>query len=464
MYVVNSFVQAPAYAGHVQGLGLSVWWVVPFLSFLLMIATGPLFYPRFWHRYYAYISVGLCVFVAFYYIFILHHGQYVVHTAVEYVQFISLLTALYFASSGIRITLNTCPRPLTNTLFLLVGGVLANVIGTTGASMLLIRPFISLNQPYIRPYHVVFFIFVVSNIGGALTPVGDPPLFLGFLKGVPFFWTFRHNFWPWCVTLGLVLVIYYLIDSCHLRKQRAPASKEMVCNSVWQIEGKHNGIWLLIVVGAVFLDPNIFTWVPAISYHGEDISFVREVILLGVAFFSYRFANKVVLKDNQFSFFPIREVALVFIGIFGTMMPALELVNQFAGSDAGRLFFTPTSLYWSTGILSGFLDNAPTYLTFFAAAMASHGGNIDNSTEVLAYASQTGQFAGVASATYLWAISLAAVFFGAMTYIGNGPNFMVRSIARQQGINMPYFFAYMMRYAIPILLPIYVLVWWVFLH
>ena len=443
---------------------ISSWWVLPFILFLLMLATGPLFYARFWHRYFPHFSIGMGGGVALYYIFGLNLSATVVHAAVEYVQFISLLTALYFTASGIRITLNTSAWPPVNVLFLLIGGILSNIIGTTGASMLLIRPFISLNKGRIRPYQVVFFIFIVSNVGGALTPVGDPPLFLGFLKGVPFEWTLTHNFLPWCYTICTLLVIFYLFDSYHFSKQSASVLQENANEPGFHIQGKRNFLWLLCVVLAVFLDPNIFSWVPAWTLHGSATSFLREGIMLSVAFLSYRFANKEVLTLNKFSVFPIKEVALVFVGIFGTMIPALELVNQFAGQHAGQDFFTPGILYWSTGLLSGFLDNAPTYLTLLAASMASHGGNIANGQEVSDYALEIGKFSVVNSAEFLRAISIASVFFGACTYIGNGPNFMVRAIAREQGISMPYFFSYIVRYSIPILVPIYALVWWLFLY
>jgi Na+/H+ antiporter NhaD/arsenite permease-like protein len=224
------------------------------------------------------------------------------------------------------------------------------------------------------------------------------------------------------------------------------------------IAGSVNFVWLLLIVGAVFLDPNVFDWVPAIHYHGQKFSFLREVIMLTVAFLSYRFADKELLKSNEFNFEPIKEVAFIFIGIFGTMMPALELVGNFAQSPAGVQLITHNTLYWGTGALSGFLDNAPTYLNFLAAGMASQGASINNIADVVKFA----QDGFHDSALMLKAISVAAVFFGAFTYIGNGPNFMVKSIAEQVGIKMPSFFGYIIRYSIPILLPLFVLVWLIF--
>ena len=216
--------------------------------------------------------------------------------------------------------------------------------------------------------------------------------------------------------------------------------------------------WLAIVICSVFLDPNVIDWVPAIHCDGQKFSFLREIIMLSVAFFSYRFANQKALKGNEFNFEPIREVAFIFVGIFGTMMPALELVGAFAKSPEGAALITHNTLYWGTGILSGVLDNAPTYLNFLAAAMASQDASISNISEVRAFANNE----YLDSAFELMAISIASVFFGAMTYIGNGPNFMVKSIAEQSGIRMPSFFGYIIRFSVPILLPILFFVWLVF--
>ena len=495
--VASPVLQIPLHEGDVEALhqasNLSAWWIVPFVLFLLMIATGPLFYPRFWHKYFTYISITMGGGVAMYYLFGLQHVAHVVHAGVEYVQFISLLAALYFASSGIRISFSQFLVPRTNVLFLLIGGILANLIGTTGASILLIHPFLSLNRKRVGAYHIVFFIFIVSNVGGALTPIGDPPLFLGFLKGVPFQWTLFNNFLPWCFVMGILLSIFYLIDEYHLlfdgtKKHKLGSQIAQLfthlCASMRDalreglaiivnrkikgrviIRGTRN-VWALgVVIAAVFLDPGIFKWVPSIFYHGEHISFLREIILLSVAFLSYRLANKSILKSSNFSTFPIKEVALVFIGIFGTMIPALELLDNFMKTEMGRSFCaTPSNLYWGTGLLSGFLDNAPTYLSFLTGALSCLGGCICNGNDVLHFAEESHQFIGLGSRMYLQAISLAAVFFGAMTYIGNGPNFMIRAIAKQRGVPMPHFFAYMIRYSIPILVPTYFLVWLLFIR
>ncbi len=434
------------------------WLVIPFVLLLLMIATGPLFYEHFWHKNYPIVAVALAALVVLYYLFALHNVHSPVHAMAEYVQFIALLTGLFVASGGIMINVDKEAKPLTNVVLLIVGAVVSNVIGTTGASMLLIRPFIRLNKNRIKAYHVIFFIFMVSNIGGSLTPIGDPPLFLGFLKGVPFFWTMEHNLLPWAFALVLLSVLFYLIDRNNKSDYSFGEDVQTFTDKV-TITGARNFGWLLIIVLSVFLDPNVVEWVPAIHYDGQKFSFIREIIMLTTAFLSFRFAEKKALEGNDFNFEPIREVAFIFIGIFGTMMPALELVSNFAQSESGAQLITHNTLYWGTGTLSGFLDNAPTYINFLTAAMAAEGGSINNISEVIAFA-RGGMFND--SVLSLQAISIASVFFGSMTYIGNGPNFMVKSIAEQIGIKMPSFFGYILRFSIPILIPLFVLVWLIF--
>lgn len=433
------------------------WTVIPFVLLLGMIATGPLFYEHFWHKNYPIIAVVLACVVVLYYLFVLRDTHAPVHALAEYVQFIALLSSLYIASGGIMIKVDKQATPLANITLLLIGAVVSNFIGTTGASMLLIRPFIRLNKGRIQPYHIIFFIFMVSNIGGALTPIGDPPLFLGFLKGVPFEWTLVNNILPWAFALAVLTAVFYFFDKRN--KDLDYIDEVPVYTNKTSLIGTKNFFWLGIIIISVFIDPNVIEGVPAIEYDGMKFSFIRELIMFGVGFLSFRFANKDAINGNEFNFEPIREVAFIFIGIFGTMMPALALVSEFAQSETGSALIGANSLYWGTGILSGFLDNAPTYLNFVAAAMASQGGNINVITDVQAYA---------AGGTYdnsvinLTAIAVGAVFFGAMTYIGNGPNFMVKSIAEQTGIHMPSFFGYILRYSIPILIPIFILVWLIF--
>jgi Na+/H+ antiporter NhaD/arsenite permease-like protein len=436
------------------------WLVIPFVALLLMIATGPLFYEHFWHKNYPKIAVALAAIVVGYYLFVLHDTHGPVHALAEYVQFIALLASLYVASGGILINVNKKATPMLNTVILLIGAVISNLIGTTGASMLLVRPFIRVNKNRIQAYHIIFFIFMVSNLGGALTPIGDPPLFLGFLKGVPFFWTVTHNLPAWGFGLAILAGVFYLVDKRNKEGEEDSPKNDNSYSGKISIVGSRNFLWLGVVIASVFLDPNVIDWVPAIEYDGMKFSFIREFIMLSVAFLSYKSASKKALRGNDFNFEPIREVAFIFIGIFGTMMPALAMVAEFAKSPEGAELITHNTLYWGTGILSGFLDNAPTYLNFLAAAMASVGQDISQVSEVRAYAA--GGFED--SLVSLKAISIAAVFFGAMTYIGNGPNFMVKSIAEQIGVKMPSFFGYIIRFSIPILLPILILVWLVFFY
>lgn len=439
--------------------GPAGWSVIPFAVLLLMIATGPLFYEHFWHKNYPKVAVALAVLVVSYYLFGLGNHHSPVHALFEYVQFIALLTGLFVASGGIMIIVDKKAAPLTNVALLAFGAIIANIIGTTGASMLLIRPFIRLNKNRIKSYHIIFFIFIISNIGGSLTPIGDPPLFLGFLKGIPFFWTLSHNLLPWIFAVILLLIVFYFMD----KGNKADYSfGEEIATPTGKIglRGSRNFIWLAVVVGAVFLDPNVFPWVPGIHYEGQKFSYIREIIMLAAAYLSYRFADKQALSGNDFSFEPIREVAFIFVGIFGTMMPALELVGNFAKSPEGAALITHNTLYWGTGLLSGFLDNAPTYVNFLTAGMAADGASINKVSEVIGYS----QGAYANSILELKAISIAAVFFGAMTYIGNGPNFMVKSIAEQVGIKMPSFFGYILRFSIPFLVPLLVIVWLVFFY
>ncbi|MGF1532186.1 MAG: sodium:proton antiporter [Bernardetiaceae bacterium] len=438
--------------------------VVPFVVLLLLIAIGPLFYEHWWHKNYPYVSVALASIVVSGYIFFLHNVHAPIHALAEYVQFIALIASLYVAAGGILIQIDKKGTPLSNVILLLIGAVISNLIGTTGASMLLIRPYMRLNKDRIKPYHVVFFIFIVSNIGGSLTPIGDPPLFLGFLKGIPFSWPLLHNILPWMFAIALLLTIFWLKDRRNKEEDAFFASPDEPIHEYTnriRLVGTKNFLWLAVVIASVFIDPNVFDWVPGIVYDGQTFSYIREAIMLSVAVLSFRLASQEALRGNEFNFEPIREVGFVFIGIFGTMMPALELVADFAKSPAGAALITPNTLYWGTGLLSGFLDNAPTYLNFLAAAMAAQDSSIGNMEQVKAFAAGVDPF--LDSVLQLKAISMAAVFFGAMTYIGNGPNFMVKAIAEQVGVRMPTFFGYLLRFSLVYLLPVLIMVWLIFL-
>lgn len=411
--------------------------VLPFIFLLLAIAVMPFVAPKFWHNNYHIVSVGLGFITAIYYL-IITKGWDIMHSVEEYVMFISLLTALYIISGGILIEIKGLATPMRNTVLLAIGAVLSNFIGTTGASMLLIRPFIKTNKIRITNFHIVFFIFIVSNVGGALTPIGDPPLFLGFLKGVPFFWVMDKVFFKWLTALSILLIIFYIADYINFKK--APAEIEEIekkAKEKIRIKGSYNFIFLAAVIGSVFITKPLF---------------LREGIMLLAAFLSYKLTNKEIHKRNQFNFFPIKEVAWLFIGIFVTMTPALELLRV----HSTQLGITsPTQYYWFTGILSGFLDNAPTYLTFLTASMGIYGLDINNIQNVLQFISEHEQ--------HVVAISISAVFFGAMTYIGNGPNFMVKSIADHQDVETPSFFGFLIKFSIPILIPLYILIWWLYI-
>jgi Na+/H+ antiporter NhaD/arsenite permease-like protein len=421
--------------------------VIPFILLLLMIATGPLFYKHLWESNYPKFSILLGAITVFYYIFFLNDSVSLIHTLSEYLSFIALLSSLFVASGGILIRINKKSTPMLNVLFLLFGAVISNVIGTTGASMLLIRPFININRDRISAYHIIFFIFIVSNIGGALTPIGDPPLFLGFLRGVPFFWVITNLWYIWLPVLILLLIVFYFIDS----RNMVETPKEIEYTGKIEIKGLKNLFFLLIIILAVFIDPAVIPGVPSL----EPLPLgIREIIMFSVVYLSYRFADQDALKGNEFDFEPIKEVAYLFVGIFATMIPALQLIAYEARTLGDRL--DANVFYWATGMLSGFLDNAPTYLNFLSAAMGKFGLDINIQQDVREFV--------IKDEIYLQAISVAAVFFGALTYIGNGPNFMVKSISERAGIPMPSFFTYIVKYSLVILIPIFVLVWLFFFY
>ncbi|MFZ1288651.1 MAG: sodium:proton antiporter [Melioribacteraceae bacterium] len=418
--------------------------VIPFIVLLLMIATGPLFYHHFWEHHYPKVSIILGLITVTYYLLVLGDTHSLLHTLTEYLAFIALLASLFVASGGILIKIDKKSTPMVNSAILLFGAVIANLIGTTGASMLLIRPFIKINRKRIRPYQFIFFIFLVSNIGGALTPIGDPPLFLGFLRGVDFFWFFGHIWYIWLLTVLLVLCIFYFIDS----KNIAENDNEKYSGKI-EFKGLKNVGFLLIILISVFIDPAIIPLVPSLS----PLPFgIREIIMFSIVYLSYKYADEEILKSNEFDFEPIKEVAFLFVGIFATMIPALQLIAHEANVLGDQL--VPGIFYWATGSLSAFLDNAPTFLNFLSAAMGKFGLDVNVGEQV--------HELSITYPIYLSAISVGAVFFGAMSYIGNGPNFMVKSICERSGIKMPSFFAYMVKYSIPVLLPVFALVWLLF--
>jgi Na+/H+ antiporter NhaD/arsenite permease-like protein len=394
---------------------------------LLAIAVCPLWVPHWWesnrNKLLASAALGLPV-LAFYG---LRHPAVLLHTAVDYVSFIVLLAGLFVISGGILLRGDLEATPVTNTGFLALGGLLASFVGTTGASMLLIRPLLQTNRQRTHVKHtVIFFIFIVSNIGGMLTPLGDPPLFLGYLAGVPFGWTFR--LWPqWGLMLAVLLAAFFVFDSVLFsREPLAAIRRDRAGIERLRVHGGVNAIWLVSVVLAVaFLDA---PW--------------RELVIVAVAGASLWLTPQRIRRDNGFSGGPMVEVAVLFAGIFLTMIPALELL-RIRGDELGVR--APWRFFWASGLLSSFLDNAPTYLTFlaFAQGLRLHAEVVGVPAAILA------------------AISVGSVAMGANTYIGNAPNFMVKAIAEEAGVRMPSFFGYML-YSGAILLPLFVVVTLVF--
>lgn len=406
--------------------------ILPFALMLMSIALMPFIHKHWWEHHYPKVAVALGLITVTYYVAVLGAGSRMLHVGHEYVSFIALVGSLFVVSGGIHIRVKGEATPAINCLFLFIGAVLANFIGTTGASMLMIRPWIRMNKYRITAFHIVFFIFVVSNIGGCLTPIGDPPLFLGYLKGVPFWWVLEHCWQAWMVGVAGIITIFYIFD----RRNFLRASKEIrdkeTAHETWKFDGLRNVAFLGVILVAVFLRTP-----PGLS----------EALMVAAAVGSYLTTPKPIHEANDFNFHPIKEVAWLFIGIFATMVPALDYLEVHAnelGLDSEMKFF------WLTGGLSGVLDNAPTYLTFLAAAMGRYQLSLNSSADMQTFLAQHDH--------ELIAISLGAVFFGAMTYIGNGPNFMVKSISEQAKVKTPSFFEYLFKYAVPILLPFFAIV------
>ena len=401
--------------------------MLPFAVMLLAIAICPLWVPRWWepHRNKLFVAtaLGLPVLAAYG----VARPAALLHTAQDYVSFIVLLAGLFVISGGVLMRGDLVATPATNTGFLALGGVLASFLGTTGASMLLIRPLLQTNSERTRVKHtVVFFIFVVSNVGGMLTPLGDPPLFLGYLAGVPFAWTFRllpH----WALMLVALLAVFFVYDAVEFgREPLAAIRRDRARVEPLRVHGRLNVAWLAGVVLAVALLGA--PW--------------REAAIIALAALSLKLTPRQIRRDNGFSAGPMIEVAVLFAGIFLTMIPALDLL-RLRGQELGVR--APWQFFWASGALSSFLDNAPTYLTFLALGQGLR---------------LPGEVVGVPDAI-LTAISVGSVAMGANTYIGNAPNFMVKAIAEEAGVRMPSFFGYML-YSGGILLPLFVVVTLVF--
>ncbi len=374
----------------------------------------------------------------------------------EYFSFLVLLFSLFAISGGILLDGDLRAKPWVNTSFLAVGALLANIVGTTGASMLLIRAMLRTNSHREFTIHIpVFYIFIVGNIGGCLLPIGDPPLFLGYLQGVPFFWTL-NLFVPWALALALVLTVFFVWDTfAYRRETEAHIREDEEAFRPLRIRGHINFIWLLGVLAAViFITPSLLeSW----GLHEGPLMFLREYVMLALAGLSFLTSpmGSETREGNNFTFGPILEVAFLFIGIFIAMVPALEILKA-NGSELG--INQTWQFFWVTGGLSAVLDNAPTYLTFLSVAQ----GLVTANPGVFAPAELITVSSGQVPNIFLAAISLGAVFMGAATYIGNGPNFMIKAIAAEWGYNMPDFFSYIIKYAIPVLIPIFMIVTFIF--
>jgi len=437
----------------------NIWSVIPFAGLLLSIAIFPLVpaTEHWWesnqNRLMVAASFGA---VTLLYYFSAYGGAKVVtvleHAVLaEYIPFIVLLFSLYVISGGICLKGDLAAHPSTNTVFLAVGAVIASFVGTTGASMLLIRPLLQTNSERKHVKHtVIFFIFLVSNIGGCLLPIGDPPLFLGYLKGVKFLWTF-NLIAEWAVMCGVLLAVYFVWDTLAYRKETPrDIRRDEAQRKKLTLSGKLNLLWLVGIVLCVALVK------PGEEFLGlgfEPFPFMRELLMLGLTVLSVRLTGKQIRADNQFNYHAILEVAALFIGIFICMQAPIEILKA-SGDKLAPFLSSPMRFYWATGSLSAFLDNAPTYVVFFETASSMTPQGASGVVPLVG--------GGAILENLLVAISLGAVFMGAMSYIGNGPNFMVKSIAEQSGIRMPSFFGYMV-YSIAILVPLFLVVTFVFL-
>jgi Na+/H+ antiporter NhaD/arsenite permease-like protein len=437
---------------------IPLWSVAPFAALLGAIALMPFISERIWHRHFPDFAFGLGGLVLAWVIRAFPQaapggsgtigGHAVMHAFIEYYSFVALVCGLFIVSGGVLIRLRGRSSPLRNTALLAFGALFANRVGTTGASMLLLRPFMRVNEGRLRPIHIVLFIMIVSNCGGLLTPIGDPPLYLGYLKGVPLTWT-MSTLWPqWLLVVGLLLGVFFVVDRA-IGKGNAStivAADGGDHTDGPMIRGLAGMVCLVLMIGGVFIDPLLKA---KFGIVGIPVGATFQLIVAGV---SYAIADRRILEANQFSFFPVKEVSLLFLGIFFTMIPALGYLSV-NGSRFG--VDSPTAFYFFTGSLSAVLDNAPTYINFLQIAV----GPVDLN-EASISALLTGPGGGTQT---LAAISSGAVFFGAMTYIGNGPNFMVRAIASGAGVKMPGFFGYM-ALACVVLLPILIINWLLFVR
>jgi Na+/H+ antiporter NhaD/arsenite permease-like protein len=473
-------VDSTAMTAHDLGELLPSWSVLPFAGILLSIALFPLVAPRFWHHHYPKVAAcwGLLFALPFLWAFRGEAVHEIAHVALlDYLPFVLLLTALFTIGGGIHLRGTLSGTPGTNTALLAAGTSIASLVGTTGAAVLLIRPLLKANADRRHRRHtVVFFIFLVANVGGTLTPLGDPPLFLGFLRGVPFFWTLTL-FPEFLLAGGLLLAVYFTWDLLLFRREKRPAASRPAeageeepappspvlpaagaARERLHLEGGHNLFLLLGVLAAVVVSGY---WHPgqislgSIPLRIENLC--RDFLLAALCVASWYSTPRRIREDNGYSWGPIREVAILFAGIFVTIIPALAILQAGERGALGPLIAsvrTPRQFFWATGLLSSFLDNAPTYLTFLSSGLGRSFPGMPERQAVLHLILEAPDL--------LRAISLGAVFMGANTYIGNAPNFMVKAIAEEAGVEMPSFFGYLLRYSIPVLLPTFLLVTWIF--
>ena len=459
----------------------------PFVVLLAFIALAHMFWPAWWARHYEKVAFGLGAITLFYYLAMLHAPGAVLRTGMDYFSFMCVVGSLFVVSGGIHIEVKPAGSPVASTIFLLIGAIAANVLGATGACMLLIRPWLRMNRRRLAGYHVVFFIFLLSNVGGALLPMG-PPLFLGYLEGVPFWWVARQC-WPvWLTAVGILLATFWILDTLHHRRARAENRDPDTGPPQWKFAGLSNLWFAGVILAAVFV---------------KHPPFLREGLMIAAAAGSWFTTPKSVHETNAFNFHPLREVAVLFAGIFATMMPALDWLQNNAaqmGQPAPALFF------WCSGLLSSVLDNAPTYLSFLHAGygafappdvvvaviayVKTHGADLSALGAATPHAEQIraaltslqglnpsglvkgqvtpGQvqmamlLANPLGVKCLQALSMGSVFFGATTYIGNGPNFMVKSIAEHRHVPTPTFPGYILKYSLPFMLPMLLIIWLVF--
>jgi len=441
---------------------LPAWTAAPFVGILLSIALLPLLAPRLWHHRYPAVAAGWALLLAV--PFVAAYGSAAVYeilhmAIVDYVPFVILLGTLFTIGGGIFVRGSLRGSPAVNAAILLVGTALASWIGTTGAAILLIRPLLRANRDRRRKAHtVVFFIFLVANIGGVLTPLGDPPLFLGFLHGVPFFWTV--SLWrEMLLVAALLLGAYVALDAYHWRRED-PAVRAHPTGPVepLRIEGWHNLFFLAVVLAAVIASGVLHLGsISLLGVKQELVNLLRDGVLLLAAAGSWMTTERRIREENEFSWGPIREVAILFAAIFTTIIPPLLMLRAGEDGALGSLVHsvnTPAQFFWAAGLLSSVLDNAPTYLSFLALGLGRLFPGVPAREAILRLIAEHN--------SVLQAIAVGAVFMGANTYIGNAPNFMVRSIAEEAGVEMPSFFGYIVRYTLTCLLPVFLFVTWVF--